>query len=108
MKVLKLNTPFEVSAVPRIALVSSDVLIFTARDEVTNESVDYTLDWSVINGRLVFELPNTNPDFIAGNKYEIFIKRIDEIVYRGKMIIVKEDTDIQNYTPSKQTTPRFL
>ena len=35
MKVLKLNTPFEISAVPRIALVSSDVLIFTARNEVT-------------------------------------------------------------------------
>jgi len=108
MKILKLNTPFEISAVPRIALVSSDVLIFTARNENTNVSFNYTLIWSIVSGRLVFELPNTNPDFIAGNKYEIFIKRIDEIVYRGKMIIVKEDTDIQNYTPSKQTTPRFL
>lgn len=108
MKVLKLNTPFEISAVPRIALLSSDVLIFTARNEVTNASVNYTLDWSLINGRLIFELPDTNPDFIAGNKYEIFIKKDDIIAYRGKMIIVKEDTDTQNYTPSKQTTPRFL
>lgn len=108
MKVLKLNTPFEISAVPRIVLVLSDVLIFTARNEVTNEIVNYTLDWSVINGRLNFELPDTNPNFKAGNKYEIFIKKSDTIVYRGKMIIVKEDTDIQNYTPSKQTTPRFL
>ena len=108
MKVLKLNTPFEISAVPRIALVSSDVLIFTARNEVTGLSADYTLVWSIINGRLNFELPDTNPDFIAGNKYEIFIKKSDTIVYRGKMIIVKEDTDTQNYTPSKQTTPRFL
>lgn len=108
MKVLKLNTPFEISAVPRIALVSSDVLIFTARNEVTNVSVNYTLDWSLINGRLIFELPDTNPDFLAGNKYEIFIKNGDIIAYRGKMIIVKEDTDTQNYTPSKQTTPRFL
>lgn len=108
MKVLKLNTPFEISAVPRIVLISSDVLIFTARNEVTNEIVNYTLDWSVINGRLNFELPDTNTDFQAGNKYEIFIKKGDTIVYRGKMIIVKEDTDIQNYTPSKQTTPRFL
>lgn len=108
MKVLKLNTPFEISAVPRIALVSSDVLIFTARNEVTGLSTDYTLVWSINNGRLVFELPDTNADFKAGNKYEIFIKKSDTIVYRGKMIIVKEDTDTQNYTPSKQTTPRFL
>jgi len=108
MKVIKLNTPFEISAVPRIALVSSDVLIFTARNENTGSATNYTLIWSLVNGRLIFELPSTNPDFVAGNKYEIFIKRIDEIVYRGKMIIVKEDTDIQNYTPSKQTTPRFL
>lgn len=108
MKVLKLNTPFEISAVPRIALVSSDVLIFTARNENTNAGFDYTLDWSIVNGRLNFELPDTNPDFKAGNKYEIFIKKSDTIIYRGKMIIVKEDTDIQNYTPSKQTTPRFL
>ena len=108
MKVLKLNTPFEISAVPRIALVSSDVLIFTARNEATGLITAYTLVWSMTNGPLVFELPDTNPDFKAGNKYEIFIKKDDTIVYRGKMIIVKEDTDIQNYTSSKQTTPRFL
>jgi hypothetical protein len=108
MKVLKLNTPFEISVVPRIALVSSDELIFTARNEATGLSAEYTLFWSLINGRLNFELPDTNADFLAGNKYEIFITSNDVIIYRGKMIIVKEDTNIQNYTPSKQTTPRFL
>lgn len=108
MKVLKLNTPFEISAVLRIAPTQSDVLKMTIRNEVTDFVIEYTLIWTITNGRISFTLPST-PDFKAGNKYEIFItnQNSSEIIYRGKMIVVKEDTDIQNYTPSKQITQRF-
>lgn len=108
MKVIKLNTPYEICAVPRIALVLSDVLIFTARNETSSFIFEQTLNFSIINDRLKFTLTSPILDFKAGNKYEIFITTNGLIVYRGKMIIVKEDTNIQNYTPSNQTTPRFL
>jgi hypothetical protein len=109
MKVLELNTPFEIRAVVRVAPVQSDVLVFTARNESTGLTTDYILIWSVVNGRLIFTLPNTNPDFIAGNKYEIYItnNNLQSVIYRGKMIVVKENTNIQNYTPSIQLTQRY-
>jgi len=112
MKVLKLNTPFELSAVVRIAPFQSDVLSFTIRNEVSNYTASYSIDWNMVNGRIEFTLPDatTETDFKAGNKYELTITNTYDytIIYRGKLIVVKEDTDIQNYTPSKQTTPRFL
>jgi len=59
----------------------------------------------------LFELPAITQDvaYFAGDKHEITITNTttETVIYRGKMIVVKEDTDIQNYTPSTQTTQRF-
>lgn len=109
MKVLKLNTPFEISAVVRTAPAQSDTLVLTVLNEFNQISFNYTLTWVVNNDRIEFTLPNTNPDLKAGNKYEIYINNTttEDIIYRGKMIVVNENTDIQNYTPSKQVTQRF-
>jgi len=107
MKVIKLNTPFELSAVVRIAPSQSDVLIFTAINEFSQVEVVQTLTWSIKNDRLLFTLAS-NVDFKAGNKYEISISNNSIVIYLGKMIVVNEITDIQNYTPSKQTTQRFI
>lgn len=109
MKVIKLNTPFEISVVPRTMLTQSDdTLVFTAINEFSQVTFSNDIPWLNQNGRIVFEVPD-NSNYKAGNKYEIYIKRLSDemILYRGKMIVVKEDTDIQNYTPSKQTTQRF-
>lgn len=145
MKVLKLNTPYKICVIPRVALIFSDVFNFTARNEATVFEINYTLVYkstpinadsmlikadstlikadnttekadndssklayfSKINDRFQIIIPQ-NTEFKAGNKYEIFIKKGEIIVYRGKMIVTKENTDIQNYTPSKQQNQRFL
>tara|TARA_R110000782_G_scaffold30243_1_gene75220 strand:- start:3 stop:329 length:327 start_codon:yes stop_codon:yes gene_type:complete len=107
MKVLKLNTPFEISAVVRVAPVLGDILTFTATNEVTDNTKDYVLEWEYTRKRLVFTLPNTNTDFAAANKYEITIKNAETVIYLGKMIVVNEITDTQNYTPSNQITQRY-
>ena len=75
--------------------------------KVTSNTKDYTLTWVYLKNRLVFTLPNTNTDFSAGNKYQITIKNGSTTIYLGKMIVVTELTDIQNYTPSNQTTQRY-
>ena len=106
MKVIKLNTPFEVCVVPRIAPTLEDVLIFTAINEFSQVTVTQTITWTQKNGRISFTLAS-NIDFKAGNKYEISISKGANVIYLGKMIVVKEITDTQNYTPSKQTTQRF-
>jgi hypothetical protein len=106
MKVIKLNTSFEVVIVPRIVTTIEDELILTAINEVSQFEITQNLVFSISNGRLSFVI-DQNANFKAGNKYEIIIKKGNEIVYLGKLIVVKEVTDIQNYTPSKQRTQRF-
>lgn len=106
MKVLKLNTPFLIEAVVRDLPQSGDVLTFTAIEEFTQISTDYMIDWSINKGRLSFTLPVNSFDK-AGVKFEISIINNGNIIYLGKMIVVNEDTDTQNFTPSKQTTQRF-
>ena len=108
MIVIELNTILKLSAVPRIAPFFSDSLVLKAIKETTQESINIELIHYMYNGRLVFtfDIPDT---FKSGDKLEISINNetTGAIVYRGKAIVVKEGTDIQNYTPSKQITQRF-
>ena len=107
MKVLKLNTSFKISAVVRVAPVLGDILTMTALNEFSGNTKDYVLIWDFLRDRLEFNLSNSNTDFKAGNKYEITIKNGVNTIYLGKMIVVNQATDIQNYTPSSQTTQRY-
>jgi len=111
MKVIKIDTPFELSAVVRIAPTSGDIIDFKSRNEATDLEADFNITWEYTHGRLLFELPAITQDvaYFAGDKHEITITNTttSTVIYRGKMIVVKEDTDIQNYTPSTQTTQRF-
>ena len=111
MKVIKIDTPFDLSAVVRIAPTSGDVLFFKSRNEANDLIADYNINWEFTHGRLLFTLPEITSGvaYNPGEKHEITITNTttDTVIYRGKMIVVKEDTDIQNYTPSKQTTQRF-
>jgi hypothetical protein len=106
MKVIKLNTPLTIVIVPRLLPIDGDVLIFNAINEFSQVTVTQTITWTKKNGRISFILAS-NSNFKAGNKYEISISNGANVIYLGKMIVVKEITDTQNYTPSKQTTQRF-
>lgn len=108
MIVIELNTILEISAIPRVAPSLLDILVLTAINEKSQVSTDIPIDGYMHNGRLIFTfvIPLI---FIAGDKYEISINNTttSKLVYKGKMIVVKENTDIQNYTPSTQQTQRF-
>jgi len=70
--------------------------------------IEIPITWSESKGRFVFSF-NLHADFKAGNKYqlEIYNQSTSETLYFGKLLIVKEDTNIQNYTPSNQITQRY-
>lgn len=106
MKVLKLNTINSVSVVLRTTLLLSDNITLRLRNESTDVVYSAPITWVYSKDRIVFDF-ETLESFKEGEKYEMELLKLEEIVYRGKAIVVKEDTDIQNYTPSKQQTQRF-
>jgi len=108
MKVLELNKPIELWAVVRTATITGENLILKLRNETNNLLIEIPIVWSVSRERLVFSF-NVHADFKAGNKYEleIYNQSTSESLYFGKLLIVKENTNIQNYTPSSQITQRF-
>ena len=109
MKIVKLNSIVEISAVVRTAPSLLDVLVLKLKNETTNLLIELPLTWYIHKNRLVFTIDTIPADFKAGNKYEIeiFNETSSKIIYLGNLLVVKEDTDIQNYTPSKQKTQRF-
>lgn len=109
MLVIELNTDNSLSAVPRIAPSLSDILVFKWINEFSQVTGEIEMIWQFSKGRLTFGFDTLPDDFIAGNKYEIsiFNSNTGTIIYLGKLIVVKENTDIQNYTPSTQQQQRF-
>ena len=105
MKVIKLGSNVEISAVVRIAPIYWHNLALSARNETTNFVHNIALNWFIRKDRIVFtfDIPT---EFEVTNKYEITLynETTSELIYRGKLIVVKQNTDIQNYTPSKQKT----
>jgi hypothetical protein len=46
-------------------------------------------------------------DFESQNKYEIELKNGLNVIYRGKLLILEQGTNIQNYEYGSQTKTRF-
>jgi hypothetical protein len=133
MKVLFLQTPLMFSLIPRQYPKETDVLTLVLRNEYTNEFLIPKITFSVdekltielidlsqstidlanitIDSLLVLGDPINNlefpADFKTQNKYEITLLNANEIIYKGKMIVLEAGTDIQNYDYGSQTTSRF-
>jgi hypothetical protein len=110
MKVIKINEIEQFNCVPRNYPSVSDELTVTLINEMTNEPINLSFTFSISDAYLtiiVNEIPN---DFKSGEKYSITIKNITKnnyIIYLGKLMIVDENTDIQNYEYQSQSNSRF-
>jgi len=100
MKVVTEAIPV-VKLVPRFYPEITDDLIFTLDDGLM-----IPITWEMIKNTVVVTIGETT-GFIQGTTYSFTLTRNSEIVYKGKLIFVANDTDIQNYTNQSQNTKRW-
>lgn len=104
MKVLFLNEPLLFSCIPRKYTITN--LSLTLRNELTDLIIEPNINYSIDNklNILISEQPT---DFAIQNKYEITLKDGDYLLYCGKLIVLKQDTDVQNYEYNTQKDEYF-
>jgi len=100
MKVVTEAIPV-IELVPRFYPEITDDLIFTLDDGAM-----IPITWEIVKNTMVVTIEETT-GFIQGTTYSFTLTRNSEIVYKGKMIFVANDTDIQNYTNQSQNTKRW-
>lgn len=106
MKVIELDTPIELSAVVRTIPQMGDSINIILKNENSGLVIELPTTWTYSKQRLNFTF-DIDPDFKAGNHYQITLKNGSNVIYLGNLLIVKQNTNIQNYTPSTQRTQRF-
>ena len=104
MNILKINTPASFEIVPRTKINISD----SYRIELVNDFNDETQSISINSLTL---LPNENytiilssfPVSVAGDKFSYFIKEnvLNKIICVGKLMVVSENENIQEYSNNK-------
>lgn len=111
MKVLELNTSLTIELVPRELPNVGDVINCELRREFNDQKKDENVTFTIVKDRLVFSLLGNWTNFLKwGEKHEIIVKNktTNKTIYIGKLLVVKENTDIQNYTPSNQKTQKLF
>jgi len=105
MKVLFLETPYTFSLIPRVYPLESDTLILSLRNEITDTVSTPDITFTVtdkVNVTIVELLGLKSKD-----KFEIELKNGSEIIYLGKLIVLDENTNVQNYEYGSQQNARF-
>lgn len=106
MKVLFLNTELSFSVIPRKYPAEIEDILVTLKNENTGEYLTPSFSFTV-DEKLNITLDSQPQDFRSQNKYEVEIKNGSEIIYLGKIIVLEEETDVQNYEYGSQTNTRF-
>lgn len=100
MKVVTEAVPV-IKLVPRFYPALTDDLTLTL-----DNGALLSFDWEISKNAIIITLENTS-GFVQGTTYSFTINRNQEIVYKGKIIFLANDTDIQNYTNQSQNTKRW-
>lgn len=106
MKVLFLDTPLIFYFIPRIYPVITDTLTLKLRNESSNVEITPAVTFT-ISEKLEITITAQPTDFAIQNKYEVELKNGEDVIYRGKFIILAEDTDVQNYEYNTQPNAKF-
>ena len=96
MKVLFLETPLKFSLIPRKYPTNTKNFSLILRNEMTNELISTNCKF-YIREKIEITILDQPIDFKNHNKYEIEFKNGAEILYLGKLIVLEQGTDIQNY-----------
>lgn len=99
MKILFLNTDYKITLVPKVEIIESDNLTITLRNEMTKvltDNIDFTFE---INGNYIeITLENLPIGAKAKDKFEFEVKKGAISVYIGKVLVLTDGTNVQNYT----------
>ena len=86
---------------PRFYPALLDVLVFTLDNGTV---IPFT--WTIEKNNIVATILDT-AGFTQGSNYSFTITKGTDIVYKGKLIFLKDGTDVQNYTDKSQDTKRW-
>lgn len=106
MKVLFLETELTFSLIPRVFPSLIDNLILNLRNEITNVEINPEITF-MITDKLNIKILEQPSDFQSQNKYEIELKKGTDVIYLGKLLILEQGTNVQNYEYGSQTKTRF-
>lgn len=101
MKVLFLNLPLKISLIPRKYPNLNDILTLSLRKEIDNTILTPAFTYT-IGQKLVITITNQPLDFKILNKYDFELKKGSEILYLGKIQILKAGTNTQNFEYGSQ------
>ena len=100
MKVVTQAVPV-IKCSPRFYPALLDVLVFT----LDNGTV-IPFAWTIEKNNIVATLEDIT-GFTQGSNYSFTITHAGKEVYKGKLIFLKDGTDVQNYTDKSQDTKRW-
>lgn len=100
MKVVTQAIPI-IKIVPRSYPVMGDVLVFELE---TGQTID--VNWLRNNNIIEVTLIDTSLFEQRGN-YSFTLSNSESVIYKGKIIFLKNDTDVQNYTNQSQDNKRW-
>lgn len=101
MKAVFLNTPLTFSLIPRIYPSLSDDLLLTLRKEIDNTILTPEFTFTV-DEKLNITITTQPTEFKILDKYEIELTNEGETIYLGKLVILKEGTNTQNFEYGNQ------
>jgi len=110
MKVIKINQVEQFSCVPRQYPNLTDELGVKVKNEMTNVMIDLGFTYELSGSYLTIIINDVPADFESGNKYEVTVSNItnnSSLVYLGKLLIVDENSDVQNYVYKSQSNSRY-
>lgn len=101
MKVLFLNTPLTFSLIPRIYPTENDNLVLNLRKETGSTILNPAFTFTV-GQKLEITITTQPVQFKILDKFEFELKRGEDILYLGKIQILKEGTSVQNFNYAEQ------
>ena len=100
MKVITQAIPI-IKVVPRSYPVLGDTLIIEFENGMTNDFI-----WTINKNVLVITFSSTSL-FKQRENYSFTILNGTKIIYKGKIIFLKNGTDVQNYSNNSQDNKRW-
>ncbi len=96
MKAIFLENPLSFSLIPRVYPEVGDTLRMNLRKEIDNTVISPPFTYNV-DEKLNITITEQPEEFNILDKFEIELFNEDELIYLGKLIILKNGTNTQNF-----------